>query len=156
MKNVLIFLLIMSSFLISCSKDDSAISASKIEVSSVTCDSCVKQSLKASTYGIYEFVFWPVSGTPYNVVESPTVHVFKWVNGSWVSYGSTVASMCGYYTYETGGTGTYRALISNSDYYYLRSYPDCTIRTDYGIHAGSGDGQVTFSSPWTQVNARCS
>lgn len=156
MKNFLFLSVFFSFFIVGCNKDDNGLNNSKVNDAKVICDTCAKTQLRSSNYGIYGFVFWPVSGTPYNVVESPTIHIFKWVNGAWVSYGNTIASACGYYTYETGSTGTYRALVNSIDCYYLRSYPGCSTRADYGVHAGSGDGQVTILSPWTQINVRCS
>jgi hypothetical protein len=147
----------MLSFLVSCNKNDDGFYASKIEASSVVCDSCVKQSLKASVssdYGIYGRVGLPVTGTISSIVESPTVYIYKMIGGVWTYQGSTNASICGYYTYNTNGYGYYKAQISG--YYYLRS-PDCTTQVDgYYLHNGSGDGYVTILSPWTVVNVRCS
>lgn len=153
MKKSLFLLLFFFFSVISCNKEEnSADYCGKQE--STKNNFSANAASKVSSYGIYGEVLWPVSGTPYNAVESPTVYIYKYINGYWVYQGSTTASICGYYTYNTGGTGTFRAIISN--YYYLRSYPGCTTRVDYGMHAGSGDGAVTIYSPWTTVNIRCS
>lgn len=147
----------MSSFIVSCNKSDDSMYASKIEASSVVCDSCVKKSLKVSAsndYGIYGRVGLSVSGTVSSVVVSPTVYIYKMIGYTWTYQGSTNASICGYYTYNTNGYGSFQARISG--YYYLRS-PDCKTQVDgYYLHNGSGDGAVTILSPWTEVNVRCS
>ncbi len=109
---------------------------------------------KSNEYGIYGEVVWPVSGIPENAVESPVVIIEKMVSGSWVYHGTTYASACGYYTYDTGGTGKFRAVIGG--YYYLRSYPGCATRVDYDWNSGSGEGIVTYWTPWKVINVRCS
>lgn len=105
-------------------------------------------------YGLYGEVQWPVSGSPYNAVESPEVKIYKLISGSWVYQGSTYASACGYYTYETNGMGVFKAEITG--YYYLRDYPNCSTRVDYGYHAGSGQGTIFLWNSWIVVNVRCS
>jgi len=154
MKNNLIILLVLFLSLTSCNKEDAERSGIVKKVVDSNYDSRNNRDPRKSSYGIYGEVLWPVSGSPYNALESPTVYVYKYVNGSWVYHGSTTASACGYYTYDTGGIGTFHVTVGN--YYYLRSYPGCATRVDYGMHAGSGDGTVTVWSPWTMTNIRCS
>lgn len=108
----------------------------------------------ANEYGIYGEIVWPVSGTAESAIESPVVTIEKLVNGSWIYHGTTYASACGYYTYDTGGTGEFRAVVGG--YYYMRTYPGCATRVSYGWHAGSGEGNVTYWTPWRVVNIRCS
>lgn len=104
-------------------------------------------------YGIYGEVYWPASGTPYNAVESPEVKIYKIVSGSWVYQGSAYASACGYYTYETSGTGTFKAEVAGN--YYLRDYPNCTSRTDYSYYAGSSQTTIRIWDSWVEVDVKC-
>jgi hypothetical protein len=150
MKKILFIFSMVFFFFTQCSKDENM----PIEVMNPPCDSCAQGGLKSGNYGLYGEVLWPVSGTPYNAVELPTVLIYKWVNGSWSYLGSTGASACGYYTYAVSETGTYRALIQG--YYYLRTYPGCATRVEYGWHAGSGDGVIYIWNSWIVVNVRCS
>ncbi len=64
---------------------------------------------KASGYGIYGTVlYWN------DPVQSPTVYVDKWNGFTWVYIGSTPASMCGYYTFDTGQSGTFRVRVAGT------------------------------------------
>lgn len=62
---------------------------------------------EVSSYGLYGTVFyWS------DLVQSPTVYVDEWTGFSWVNVGSTPASLCGYYTYDTGHSGYFRVRVA--------------------------------------------
>jgi len=98
----------------------------------------------SSSYGIYGTVTYPGG-----VVAGATVTISKYQSGSYVYHGTTTASACGYYTYDTGGTGTYRAYVSG--YYPLR-YSACGSIFDNEQVAGSNTGAVSIFNPQVQVD----
>lgn len=99
----------------------------------------------ASSYGLYGVVTYPGSA----VVISPTVNIYKLVNGSWVYHGTTIASACGYYTYDTGGTGNFKAAVNG--YYGLRDSPCGTHFADEPV-GGFNVAYVSFWNPQTQMD----
>lgn len=62
-----------------------------------------------SSYGLYGTVWYWNS-----YVQSPTVYVDEWNGFSWVNVGSTPASLCGYYTYDTGHSGYFRVRVAGT------------------------------------------
>lgn len=99
----------------------------------------------ASDYGIYGTVYYPCG----DIVASPTVHVYKYQGGQYVYHGSTTASACGYYTYDTGGTGNFRVYVSGT--YDLR-YAPCGSIFDNESVAGDNYGSITIWSPFIQLD----
>jgi hypothetical protein len=66
-------------------------------------------SRESSSYGLYGTVwYWD------SYVQSPTVYVDEWNGYSWVYVGSTPASLCGYYTYDTGHSGHFRVRVAGT------------------------------------------
>lgn len=100
----------------------------------------------ASSYGLYGVVRYPGNG----VVANATVTIYKQMNGQYVYQGQTVASACGYYTYDTGGTGNYRVVV-HRNYYSLR-YASCG--SIFANESVAGDVFVTiwWWNPQTQVD----
>jgi hypothetical protein len=99
----------------------------------------------ASSYGIYGVVTYPGSA----VVISPTVSVYKWNGSSWVYHGSTIASACGYYTYDTGGTGNFMARVDG--FYGLRN-ASCGTHFANEPVGGWQSGNVTWWNPQLRMD----
>jgi len=94
-----------------------------------------------SSYGIYGTVKYPGNG----VVVSPIVTIYKQKNGQYTYYGQTTASACGYYTFDTGGTGNFRVVVSGQ--YSLRYAPCGTVFATDPV-AGDEFGYVSLWNPW--------
>jgi len=103
----------------------------------------------ASDYGIYGTVTY-AGESPDSVIDNATVQVYKYIDNSWVHQGSTVASACGYYTYDTGSRGNYKAVVDGD--YYLRDLSPCLDRTGYEHVEGVGYGTVTWLNPQVRVD----
>lgn len=98
-----------------------------------------------SSYGIYGVVTYPGSA----VVISPTVYIYKWNGSTWVYHGQTPASACGYYTYDTGGTGTFRAEVGG--YYGLRN-ASCGTHFANEQVGGWQSGYVSWWNPQLRID----
>jgi hypothetical protein len=98
-----------------------------------------------SSYGLYGVVTYPGSG----VVISPVVTIYKSINNTWVYQGTTTASACGYYTYDTGGTGNFKAVVSG--YYGLRNSPCGTHFANESV-GGFNVAYVSWWNPQTKMD----
>ncbi len=108
---------------------------------------------RASTYGIYGTVTY-AGVNPDSVVDKAVVRVYKEVgSNNWVYQGQTTASACGYYTFDTGGTGNFKAVVDGT--YDLREMP-CESVYDNERVGGWGIGNVTIWNPQKVVHVRTS
>ncbi|MBC8465212.1 MAG: hypothetical protein H8D63_02485 [Parcubacteria group bacterium] len=108
---------------------------------------------RASTYGIYGTVTY-AGINPDSVVDKAVVRVYKSTGGgNWTYIGQTTASACGYYTFDTGGIGTFRAVVDGR--YDLRTMP-CQSVYDNERVGGDGQGTVSWVDPQVVVHVRTS
>jgi hypothetical protein len=98
-----------------------------------------------SSYGLYGTVTYPGSG----VVVSPMVYIYRYQNGSYQFHGQTLASACGYYTFDTGSTGQYKVIVSGT--YNLR-YASCGSIFAIEPVAGGVYGTVSYANPQKLLN----
>lgn len=98
-----------------------------------------------SSYGLYGTVTYPGNA----VVASPVVYIYKQQGGSYQYFGQTLASACGYYTFDTGGTGTFRVIVSGT--YNLRNSSCGTIFDNEPV-AGDAFGTVNWVNPQKLLN----
>ncbi len=99
----------------------------------------------SSNYGIYGTIKYPQA-----VVAGANVTIYKdQGGGSYAYHATTTASACGYYTYDTGGTGTYRASVSG--YYPLRDSPCGSVIGSEQV-SGLNIGVVNWLNPQVQVD----
>jgi hypothetical protein len=64
-------------------------------------------SAQGSGYQLRGTVYYSIDGAlPYSTVE-----IYKWDGSSWVFHGSADTDACGSYTYDTGGPGTFKAVV---------------------------------------------
>ena len=105
-----------------------------------------------ASYGIYGAATY--AGTsPTNVIDGAVVTIYKYNGSQWAYHGQTTASACGYYTYNTGERGSFKAVVNG--YYGLRPMP-CSSISGYETVAGFGFGDIGFFTPWVVVNIRTS
>lgn len=102
--------------------------------------------VRASSYGLYGTVRYTGGG----VVSNATVEIWKQSGSSYVYIGSTLASACGYYTYDTGGTGNFR-IIARGTNVPLRA-DTCGNIFAYESVAGDNFGSVTWWTPLKQLD----
>lgn len=108
----------------------------------------------AQAYSIYGTATFAGS-YPDSVVNNARINVYKDLGGGqWQYHGSTTASACGYYTYGTGESGTFKAVVVQDDYD-LRSLSSCGSVTDNVNAEGYGIGTVTWLNPEIVVNIPC-
>ncbi len=99
----------------------------------------------SSSYGLYGTIKYPSA-----IVSSAVVVVYKTnIWGTYVYHGQTTASSCGYYTYDTGGIGQFRVVVSGT--YSLR-YETCGSVFATDPVAGDNYGSITISTPQRQLN----
>jgi hypothetical protein len=104
-------------------------------------------SMANSLYGTVTF---PASAQPSNYVDNAIVKVYKDQGGTYVYVGQTVASACGYYTYNTGSTGNFKVSVDGT--YYIRAINPCGARVAQYNLKGTGYGSVTIRYPEVYVN----
>jgi hypothetical protein len=101
----------------------------------------------AQNYSLYGTVTYPGG----SVVANAIVNIYKYENGSYVFIGSTQASVCGYYTFNLGGTGNYRAYV-NGTYNLRYGGTPCGSVFDNEPVAGDAYGTVTWWNPHLVLN----
>ena len=107
----------------------------------------------SSGYGIYGTVTY-AGFNPDSVVALAVVRVYKSTGGSnWTYIGQTTASACGYYTFDTGGRGLFRAVVDGR--YDLRTMPCQSVYDNENV-AGADSGEVTYGNPQKVINVRTS
>ena len=107
----------------------------------------------SSGYGIYGTVTY-AGFNPDSVVALAVVKVYKHTGGgNWSYIGQTTASACGYYTFDTGGIGTFMAEVDGR--YDLRTMP-CESIYDTERVAGNAQGRVRLRTPQVVVHVRTS
>lgn len=67
---------------------------------------------RASGYQLSGTVYY--SGSSWGVVVSPDITIYKWNGSSWAYHGVTYADECGFFNYDAGGPGTYKASVAGS------------------------------------------
>lgn len=141
-------------FLISCGKE-SPIETPSDSTLNIPYNSSSKESdvgglsTELST-GVYGTIYFDYQCCPedYYLVDGVTVYIY--IDN--VYHGSTVASACGYYTYDTGGDhGAVRVYVP-SQYRPIR-YMGCGSIQFYDSAAGDEEGDLS-SGYWVQINVK--
>ena len=99
-----------------------------------------------SSYGLYGTVYYSF---PLSVASNATVDIYKLTWGGWSKVGSTVTSSCGYYSYDTGSSGTYKVVVDGS--YKHRDKPCGTLHSNESM----ADSKETILLSWKQLHLYC-
>ena len=86
----------------------------------------------------------------YDVLESPSVSIYKWNGSSWVFHGMAYGDSCGDYTYDTGGPGEFMGSVSGL-YYVKDAMSECAWSWDLANVSGSNTAEVSAANPYAYM-----
>lgn len=87
----------------------------------------------------------------YDVLDSPSVYIYKWNGSSWAFHGIAFADSCGDYTYDTGGPGQFMGSVSGL--YYAKDATYHCGWSDYLVNvSGSQTTEVSAANPSAYMN----